>query len=41
MNCYTLLYVDDMFPKGDNEIIANANKRFVAELEMKDLGMMH
>ena len=36
-----LLYVDDLFLTGGNELIANAKRSFVAEFEMKDLGMMH
>ena len=36
-----LLYVDDLFLTGENELIADAKSRLAAEFEMKDLGMMH
>ena len=35
-----LLYVDDLFLKGKEELIKDA-RRLAAEFEMKDLGMMH
>ena len=35
-----LLYVDDLFLIGKEELIKDA-RRFAAEFEMKDLGMMH
>ena len=35
-----LLYVDDMFPTGEDELIADAKRRLVAEFNMKDLGMI-
>ena len=36
-----LLYVDVMFPTGEDELITYAKRRLNAEFEMKDLGMMH
>ena len=36
-----LLYVDDLFPIEKVELIKVAGRIFVAEFEMKDLGMMH
>ena len=36
-----LLYVDDLFLTGEDELITDAKRRLVAEFEMKDLGMMH
>ena len=36
-----LLYVDDMFLIGEEELIKGARRRFATEFEMKDLGMMH
>ena len=36
-----LLYVDDLFLTGKEELFKFARRRLVAELEMKDLGMMH
>ena len=36
-----LLYVDDLFLIGNEELIKVARRRLVAEFEMKELGMMH
>ena len=36
-----LLYVDDLFLTGKEELIKVARRRLAAEFEMKDLGMMH
>ena len=36
-----LLYVDDLFPTGKDELIKVARRRLAAEFEMNDLGMMH
>jgi hypothetical protein len=36
-----LLYVDDLFLTGEENLIADCKKKLVAEFEMKDLGLMH
>ena len=36
-----LLYVDDLFLTGEERLIPDSERKFVAEFEMKDLGMMH
>jgi hypothetical protein len=36
-----LLYVDDLFLTGNENLIAESKRNLVAEFEMKDLGMMH
>ena len=36
-----LLYIDDMFMTGEDELIANTKRRLAAEFETKDVGMMH
>ena len=36
-----LLYVDDLFVTGMDELIADTKRKLAAEFEMKDLGMMH
>ena len=36
-----LLYVDDLFLKGEDELIKDARRRLATEFEMKYLGMMH
>ena len=36
-----LLYVDDLFATGMDELIADTKRKLAAEFEMKDLGMMH
>ena len=36
-----LLYVDDLFLIGKEELIKDARRRFAAEFERKELGMMH
>jgi len=36
-----LLYIDDLFLNGEENIITYCNKKLVAKFEMKDLGLMH
>ena len=36
-----LLYVDDLFVTGENGLIDDTKRKLVAELKMKDLGMLH
>ena len=36
-----LLYVDDLFLIGEEELITDAKRRLATEFEMKDLGIMH
>ena len=36
-----LLYVDDLFLTGKEELIKDARRILDVELKMKDLGMMH
>ena len=36
-----LLYVDDLFLKGEDELIVEAKRKLTAKFEMKYLGMMH
>jgi hypothetical protein len=36
-----LLYVDDLFLTGEENLIIECKKRLAAEFEMKDLGLMH
>ena len=36
-----LLYVDDLFLTGKEELIKDSRRRLVVDFEMKDLGMMH
>ena len=36
-----LLYVDDLFPTGNEKQISKCKKKLAAEFEMKDLGLMH
>ena len=36
-----LLYVDELFLTGKDELIKFARRRLAVEFEMKDLGMMH
>ena len=36
-----LLYIDDLFLTGDEELIEDARRRLATEFEMKYLGMMH
>jgi hypothetical protein len=36
-----LLYVDDLFLIGEENLIIDCKKKLVAEFEMKDLGLMH
>ena len=36
-----LLYVEDLFLTGEDELIENTRRRLATELEMKYLGMMH
>jgi hypothetical protein len=35
------IYVDDLFLIGEENIITDCKKKFVAKFEMKDLGPMH
>jgi hypothetical protein len=36
-----LLYVDDLFLTGEENLITDCKKKLVVEFEMKDLGPMH
>ena len=36
-----LLYVDDLFLTGKEELIKYARRRLAAKFEVKELGMMH
>ena len=36
-----LLYVDDLFLTGKEELIRDARRRLASEFKMKDLDMMH
>jgi hypothetical protein len=36
-----LLYVDDLFLTGEENIIIDCMKKLIAEFEMKELGLMH
>ena len=36
-----LLYMDDLFLTGDEELILDSKRKLTAEFEMKDLGPMH
>ena len=36
-----VLYVDDLFLTGEEELITDAKRRLYTEFDMKDLGMMH
>jgi hypothetical protein len=36
-----LLYVDDLFLTGEENLITDCKKNLIAEFEMKDLGLMH
>ena len=36
-----LLYVDDLFLTGEENLITDFKKKLAAEFEMKDLGLMH
>ena len=36
-----LLYVDDLFLAGEEELIKNVKRRLASEFEMKYVGMMH
>jgi hypothetical protein len=36
-----LLYVDDLFLTGEENLITECKKRLASEFEMKDLGLMH
>ena len=36
-----LLYVDDLFLTGDEELISKTKEKLSSEFEMKDLGLMH
>ena len=41
MQVILLLYVDDLFLTGDEELIADSKRKLVAKFEMKDLDPMH
>ena len=36
-----ILYVDDLFFTGEEELIKDARRRISTEFKMKDIGMMH
>ena len=36
-----MLYVDDMFLTGEDELIVDAKRKLATEFEMKNLEMMH
>jgi hypothetical protein len=36
-----LLYVDDLFLTGEENLIVECKRRLASEFEMKDLGLMH
>ena len=36
-----LLYVNDLFVKGEDLLIANTKRNLAVEFDMKDLVMMH
>jgi hypothetical protein len=36
-----LLYVDDLFLNGEENLITKCKKKLAAEFEMKGLGLMH
>jgi hypothetical protein len=36
-----LLYVDDLFLTGEENLITDCKRKLVAEFKMKDLGLMH
>ena len=36
-----LLYVDDLFSTGEDGLIVDTKRKLAADLEMKELGMMH
>ena len=36
-----LLYVDDLFLKGNEKPITDCNKKLYEEFKMKDIGLMH
>jgi hypothetical protein len=35
------MYVDDLFPTGDEGLIAWCKRELISKFEMKDLGLMH
>ena len=41
MQVILLLYVDDLFLTGDEELIADSKRKLAAKFEMKNLGLMH
>ena len=41
MQVILLLYVNDLFLTGDEELIVDSKRKLALEFEMKDLGMMH
>ena len=36
-----VLYVDDLFLTGEEQLIAQCQTELISEFEMKDLGLMH
>jgi hypothetical protein len=36
-----ILYFDDLFLKGDEELITWCKRELISEFEMKNLGLMH
>jgi hypothetical protein len=36
-----VVYIDDLFLTGDEQLIEDGKTNLVVELEMKDLGLMH
>ena len=36
-----VLYVDDLFLTGEEQLIAQCKRELTSEFEMKDLGLMH
>ena len=36
-----MLYVDDMFPTGEEKLILDSKRKLAIEFQMKDLDMMH
>jgi hypothetical protein len=38
---FLVLYVDDLFIRGDERLIAGCKKSLASEFEMKGIGLMH
>ena len=36
-----ILYVDDLFLKGDEKLIVGCKRELASEFDMKNLGLMH